>query len=556
MSDSTRTAEIRAAILESVFPDLRYGGDPDIERYFELREAGRVADALAVYHGRLRARYPDDAKRIELLGMYRRRDPRFAAALRLQLDLLADSLVGRVRLAIDTLLRPLAGVAANDAYGTLKAVERVVDMLPADELDATRVLDLHVRHAALLAHRRPQAERLRFLVGEFFAQSRTDEYGDDELMARSYAKAEELRREAGKRNFFDLSRIEFSPEDVARIEIPAGIERREDRVLAFCHKYWLRASDPGFERVVHLYSRKHGTQHHAVLRAIRVGRAKHYTDDEILNLVDTILSSSYSYSVQGDLYMRSAWKALKARLYGTTAPVSGPERRTPARTGRVAASAPAASSATAARSTADPGASPAAESRSGSAGRTIAKPGPQVGAVSENPRATSRTGRESGAGPSGSRGANAPRSGAAATAAGSAGARSAFRASRRSSDGRTLAPLPKPRQPTPELRPGGSVSDRLRRLSGRAYDVYRDSFATQAPAAVEEALASVRGKRKSLFDDSATKAEKLVLDFLARNYANPFMDWEGSVERGRLAELGYELPSLDPVILAAWKRMR
>ncbi len=541
MSDSTHTAEIRAAILESVFPDLRYGGDPDIERYFELREAGRVADALAVYHARLRARYPDDAKRIELLGMYRRRDPRFAAALRQQLDALADSLVGRVRLAIDTLLRPLSGVGANDAYGTLKAVERVVDMLPADELEATRVLDMHVRHAALLAHRRPQAERLRFLVGEFFAQSRTDEYGDDELMARSFAKAEELRRQADKRNFFDLSRIEFSKEDVARIEIPAGIDRREDRVLAFCHKYWLRASDPGFERVVHLYSRKHGTQHHAVLRAIRIGREKRYTDDEILNLVDTILSSSYSYSVQGDLYMRSAWRVLKARLYGAPAPTTGPERR--AANGGPGAGAPRrkaeAESASATGTAPGSAAGPATEAGQAPAARKAAMPVTGSKAKSSITRtvAGSRT--------------RAPEA-----VAENARDRGAFQASRSSTKSRALAPLPKPGRPEPELRPGGSISDRLRKLSGRAYDVYRDSFAIQAPAAVEEALAAVRGRRKSMFDDSATRAEKIVLAFLARNYANPFMDWENSAERAKLAELGYELPSLEPVILGAWKRIR
>ncbi|MBN1242846.1 MAG: hypothetical protein JXA15_09085 [Spirochaetales bacterium] len=514
MPESTHTAEIRAAILESVFPDLKYGGDPDIERYFELREAGRVADALAVYHGKLRVRYPDDSKRIELLGLFRRRDPRFAGALRAQLDALADSLVGRVRAAVDALLRPLAGVAPHDAYGTLKAVERVVDMLPPDESDAIRVLDLHVRHAALLAHRRPQAERLRFLVGEFFAQSRADEYGDDELVARSYAKAEERRRAEGKRNFFDLSRIEFSKEDVARIEIPSGIERREDRVLAFCHKYWLRATDPGFERVVNLYSRKYGTEHYSVLRAIRVGRAKRYTDDEILNLVDTILSSSYSYSVQGDLYMRSAWKALKARLYGTAPAthVASPPRK-PATVRGTVRRAPAAPGNPALREGA------AHDARPGATQTQTQTQTPKIGSTLERAEEPRLSGR-------------------------------------RDPERFSLTPAPKPAPPTNGISPAGSVSDMLRKLSGRAYDVYRDSFATHAPAAVEEVISAARGKRKSIFDDSATKAERIILDFLSRNYANPFMDWENSEARSRVAELGYALPSLEPVIQAAWKRIR
>ena len=41
-------------------------------------------------------------------------------------------------------------------------------------------------------------------------------------------------------------------------------------MLAWCHKYWLRVDDPAFERIVWLYSKKYGTKHYEVFKAIIV----------------------------------------------------------------------------------------------------------------------------------------------------------------------------------------------------------------------------------------------------------------------------------------------
>ena len=80
------TSGIKREIVRRVFPDLRYGGDPDVERYFELRRSGRMSEALGVYNRKLRARYPDDASRVALLGLYRARDPRYEELLERLLD--------------------------------------------------------------------------------------------------------------------------------------------------------------------------------------------------------------------------------------------------------------------------------------------------------------------------------------------------------------------------------------------------------------------------------------------------------------------------------------
>ena len=109
MEDRARD-EIRDDILERVFPELRFGEDPDIERYFELRASGRMLDALAVYRSRLRPRYPDDAQRVVLLKLYRIKSPAFPEYLRGLMRARADDIIARLRANIDALLEPLSGI--------------------------------------------------------------------------------------------------------------------------------------------------------------------------------------------------------------------------------------------------------------------------------------------------------------------------------------------------------------------------------------------------------------------------------------------------------------
>ncbi|MDR1931103.1 MAG: hypothetical protein LBQ44_10830, partial [Treponema sp.] len=90
----------------------------------------------------------------------------------------------------------------------------------------------------------------------------------------------------------------------------------------------------------------------------------------------------------------------------------------------------------------------------------------------------------------------------------------------------------------------GSVSDRLKELSGRSYDVYQDRFL----AKVRNAIRKVLGTGKGLFFNLPEEAENLVYLFLKEHYSDPYMDWEGSVERKNLIALGFDLPSLYPVI--------
>jgi hypothetical protein len=122
----------------------------------------------------------------------------------------------------------------------------------------------------------------------------------------------------------------------------------------------------------------------------------------------------------------------------------------------------------------------------------------------------------------------------------------------------SLAPRPAPRPAllVQELstRPG-SISERIRKLSGKAYDVYKQLFLTRVREDIHRNLLANRTRAFRLFDDSANEAEDLIYAFMSAHYADPYMDWEGSEERRKVEALGYAVPSLDPIIEAWFRRL-
>jgi len=90
----------------------------------------------------------------------------------------------------------------------------------------------------------------------------------------------------------------------------------------------------------------------------------------------------------------------------------------------------------------------------------------------------------------------------------------------------------------------GSVSDRLKALSGHSYDVYEDRFLSKARTSIRKVL----GTGKGLFFSLPEEAEDLVYNFLRDHYSDPYMDWENSTDRKNLLNLGFDLSSIHPVI--------
>lgn len=589
--------ELRRELIKRVFPDLRYGGDPDIERYFECRKAGKMGEALGIYNGPLRTRYPEDKSRILLLKLYREGDPRWRELQdRLILEL-ASGIATSMARNIDVLLAPIGKTELSNAFKALNAVEAVLRIVPAKGDEALAFLDRYESLARLLSYREGEMERAQSLVREYLAMAKADSPAEYDFIARSEA-IEERRREAEARRrasegqrrnvrenydfiaasqalearkkkeaesrsrFFDLSRIEFSAVERARIEISPSIVRREDRVLAFCWKYWELVTDPGFERLVFLYSRKYGTRHFEIFQTIKLGRLRHFTDDEVLTAVSTLLSSSYSYSVSGDLYMQAMWRRLKARAEAErAAAIEAAAEKALAEKGRRGS--PAASRETAPRAT------PHAEPRPAphDALRPAPRETPRSATVAETKRAAAPPE------PAASRAIAALRASPATPALRATppivrepNDRPAAPSPERKNPAREaprpreqlLATRPRPEAPraVPELsNRSGSISERIRKLSGKAYDVYKQLFITRVRDDIHRNLLANRQKAFKLFDDSANEAEDIIFAFMSDHYADPYMNWEESEERKKVEGLGYAVASLDPIIEAWFRRL-
>ncbi|GHU79362.1 hypothetical protein FACS189462_4970 [Spirochaetia bacterium] len=296
---------------------------------------------------------------------------------------------------------------------------------------------------------------------------------------------------AGDSEGGEFSPVTFTPADLNRIEISPSINRVEDQTLAYCFKYWNLVGDPAFERILFLYSRKYGKKNHDLFILIRQGRQAKLRDDEILGAVMSALVQGYYYSILGDRYLQQQWAGLKDILMDREAEAKG---HAPVSTRSAAAGISIGRGKRAAEKKADDAKKKAVQKRN-------------VAAMTPAPQK------------------HYPRSVPPAR-------QTAERAGRNHAD--------------------GSVSDRLRALSGHSYDLYQERFLTRARPAIRKILSAGKGR----FFNLPEKAEDLVYNFLRDHYTDPYMNWAESKERAELTALGFALESLNPVIDECYKAVR
>jgi len=579
--DRTTAIEIRHRLVSAVFPELRYGDDPDLDRYLELRKDGRVSDALAVYNGALRSRYPSDGDRALLIAMKRLRDPRWTALQSRLLDALADRIEARVAANSAAILDATGRAGSRDAWGSLGAVEAILSRFGSQNSTdiAIAAVEQHLRLARLIEEGDSKwrsivrgLDRALRLLEEYAALSNFESPDAQDFVARSRAieerkrtmarprafvasaddsidfvassRARERSRKREKENrhrFFDLERIRFTTEERAAIELDALPPRHEDIVIAWCAKYWRASLDPRFERTVFLFSSKYRTRHFEILRELRMARLMRRSDDEILTALSSLLSTGYSYSVTGDIYMQRRWSAVKA---GLSQAVTDPTVRT------IAPSAHAAKKIRTVKHVAPPATTPPPRARS-SAQVAVARHGTasahriaesKARLSSGDPRAARQYVAES---------SKAPFSRSAETR------RSPALLRRRSAGPIALERPTTSAEPVRklDLPATGSISDRIRRLSGRQYDVYRNIFLEKVRDSIRRALLGSKTKISGIFDTGMNDAEDAIFGFIAAHYEDPFMDWPSSRERSFVESLGFSLASLDGIVDDCYRRL-
>jgi hypothetical protein len=551
--------EILEELLRLEYPSLLPGHDPDIERYYYLRSRGDARSAMVIYQTRLKSRYPDDNFRLTLLRCYRSRDPSYYRLLALGYRALGERCLERVRKAIAYIAGKVDVYNEKDAYSTIKAAEDILLLFPGDRYEAAAGIERYFRYAQTLNFCLPSMSRAADLIHSYLSQSLSvvEEERNRREEARQLARAGEIQRmvQADLENYLqqknsgpargfsiDLSSITFSPEDLTRIEIPQFMSRVEDQTLAYCVKYWRLIEDTAFERILFLYSRKYNRKNYEAFIAIRRGRLHNHRDDEILASVMSVLVTGYYYSIRGDRYLQQQWSVIKLSLeqnfLAASVPSSSVEEAPPS--GR-AVQAPARRSPVG-RTKTGSGKTTAARKKTASGDRIIKKKKKALPAlVSKEKKAIVRERREAADTADTARKVQAERAGPEnrKTRAALSSLTSASQVKSRAS--RAAAAIPSA---------GGSVSDRLRELSGRSYDLYQDRFLAHVRPAIRKNLAAGKG----IFFKISEQAENLVYNFLKGHYADPYMNWKDSEERQALAAMGFSLESLIPIIDECYQR--
>jgi hypothetical protein len=508
--------EIREELFRLEYPQLLAGSDPDIERYCYLRASGQGRAALSIYQLHIKPRYPDDILRMALLRAYRSRDPLYPRLLAAGYRRLAERALERVRRIIDYISSGIRTCNPQDVYSTIKTIEDILRFFPREQYEAVSGIDRMYRYAQVMNYQVEPMEQAAEMVRSYLSQSLPVLEKE-----RKRRRQERVRKEKETAPvMIDFSTVVFSPEDIERIEIPSRLARIEDQTLAYCAKYWNFTGDATFEQILFLYSRKYRRKNHSVYLAIRHGRSAGHRDEDILTSVMALLVTGYYYSIQGDRYLQRSWAGIKfamdrAALAAKNAapePVTKPDSRAKPVKPPVPASKPAG---------ATPKTKPVSASGPASKPGSDLMPAPRPGPGPKPPvkPVSGETVREP-AVPA------APPKKSRPAAAG------------------------KPAPPAPPAE--GSVSDRLRKLSGRGYDLYQDRFFAQARPAIRKVLGAGRG----LFFNLPEKAEDLVYLYLRDHYADPYMNWAESDEYRQLAEQGFTLPSLNPVIDECFSKIK
>jgi hypothetical protein len=461
-----------------------------------------------------------------LLHSYRRRDPLYPRLLAVGYRRLAGRALERVRRLIGYISAKIAGCDTRNVYSTIKTIEDILRFFPREQYEAISGMDRMYRYAQVLNFQVKPMEQAAEMVRSYL--SRSLPVLETERRRRQQAQIRKEKPPA----LIDFSAVVFSREDLERIEIPPHLSRFEDQTLAYCAKYWNLVNDVSFEQILFLYSRKYRTKNHTVYMAIRQGRGAGRRDEEILSSVMSLLVTGYYYSIQGDRELQRRWQeirfgmdravtAAKNAASARPAPVkSAPVKPEPA--GPVPVKSAPAKPAPAGP---EPPPEPEAPAREAPIGPAPARPPARKAVPAEKKR---------------------PAGKAALPAAGPAPPAKPVPAvvQRPAAEQRPAAPAVPPAE--------GSVSDRLRKLSGRSYDLYQDRFLAQARPAIRKILGLGRG----LFFTLPEKVEDLVYYYLRDHYADPYMNWAESAEFRQLMEQGFRLPSLDPVIDECFRRIK
>ncbi len=489
--------ELQKQILKQEYPQLSFSDDLDIERYFELRKTGFLNEALKLYNGTLKKKYPDEKMRIELMSCYRRKSPRFQELLTDNLIQLAQKTIIQIKRIIEFITKKISNLNPNDVYAIIHQCEQIVSAVSADRFAAISFTQKFSRYAVILHFKenemKKSAELIRLYVTDTL--SSVNEYRAEQAAAA--AQERRIAKIYRPTPAFDFSKIIFTKEQKAAIVIPEYIKSVEDKVIAYMLKYWQLYSNSAFENAILLYSRKYKTDHYNIFQAVKIGRIRRWKDEEILQAVLLNVVNGYYYSISGDLYLQRQWNKAKTSLSAADTQAEPQEQKTlpPVKKTRQKAL-------------------PQPHRKNNRQNYFLKKaklkktetPEKDENKISGNQKLENKEPENNSVKQS------------------------------------VILPAPS------EIKLTGSIAEMIRIMTGANYKVHKGMFFDTIRTSIRKELNKQQVQIVSVFKNEYVEAENLIYGFFEENYDNPFQNWETSEYCKEVLKLGFDLKSIEPII--------
>ena len=544
--------ELEKQVLKQEYPQVSLSEDLDIERYFELRKTGHLNEALLLYNGKLKRKYPDDSMRYELMSSYRRRSHRFQELLTENLINLAQKTIMQIKQVIGFITEKIANLDTNDVYNVIQECEKIVSAVSSDRFASISFTEKYARYADIIGFKqaamKKSAELIRLYVTDTLSSVKAYRDEQDEILSR------QKRERAAYRppTTLDFSKIIFTKEQVDSIIISPDIKRVEDQVIAYTLKYWPVYADGGFENIVLLYSRKYRTNNFNIFQAIKIGRFRNWKDEEILQAVLLNLVNGYYYSISGDLYLQREWARLKLSIE----PVKKKEELI--------------DKASDAEAVLEKKVKPKKEKKA---------PGKKAEKVNLIKAEKVRIKKSTDTKTEPVQKEKVLKTKKAKTEV--LNLENTLKNKEALSDKKTDK-LKKPKleknklkndsvkkenlveiqkeelnstsyfeRPRLEMNPSGSISEMIKTMRGDKYQIHKGLFFEGIRPSIRKVLEKSAVQKISMFGSEQNDAENYIYDFFDQNYDNPYQNWGISEQRVQVLKLGFDIKTVEPII-ADW----
>ena len=526
--------ELEKQVLKQEYPQVSLSDDLDIERYFELRKTGHLSEALSLYNGKLKHKYPDDSMRYELMSSYRQRSHRFQELLTANLINLAQKTIMQIKQVIGFITTRTANLDTNDVYNVVQECEKIVSAVSSDRFASISFTEKYARYADIIDFKQTEmkksAELIRLYVTDTLSSVKA--YKDEQAEILSRQKRERAAYRPPKT--FDFSKIVFTKEQIDAIIISPDIKRIEDQVIAYTLKYWPVYADGGFENIVLLYSRKYKTNNFNIFQAVKIGRFRNWKDEEILQAVLLNLVNGYYYSISGDLYLQREWARLKLSIE----PVKKKEELI--------------DKASDAEAVLEKKVKPKEEKK------TFNKKAEKVVIKKSTDTKTEPVQKE-----------KVLKTKKAKTEVlnlentlknkeslpekkndklKNDSVKKENRVELQKEESNSTSYFERPRL---EMNPSGSISEMIKAMRGDKYQIHKGLFFEGIRPSIRKVLEKSAVQKISMFGSEQNDAENYIYDFFDQNYDNPYQNWGISEQRVQVLKLGFDIKTVEPII-ADW----